>query len=77
MAAALFWADMPASMTLMSIRLVDLVATLEAAARGHGPLVGLQPGSGYFPTGIGDDPGLYLVIPKLSSLPGPATSTTW
>ena len=67
-AAATFWADMPSALTLMSVRQFDLVATLAAAAHDHGPLVGLVPGKGYFPTGVGDDPGLYLLIPKLGSL---------
>src|SRR4051812_42663412 len=65
-AAARVSATMPATPVLMEFRRINLAATLAADKVGHGPLVGATP-RGFFPAGISDDLGLYLLLPKVAA----------
>jgi hypothetical protein len=63
------WHHMPTTAPLLGFRHEQLADTLAADRLGHGPLVGFGP-HGFYPTGLTDDIGLFLFLPRLSALAG-------
>lgn len=67
-AALLTSPRLAASGNVSSSRLQDLENVLVAHQHGFGPLVGMRSPGNFYPAGITDDPGGYLVTPWISDL---------